>query len=99
MQYSKIDLTLIYIYNEPCVIYCDIPYRNTTKYTAVEKEFDYEKFYNWCREMSRDGHIVYISEYNMPEDFECVWTKSVKMKLDVASNSKNAVEKLFTYLP
>lgn len=28
------------------VIYCDIPYKGTLKYTT---DFDYEKFYEWCK--------------------------------------------------
>lgn len=75
------------------VIYCDIPYRNTTKYKT--EKFPYEEFYDWCREMSKDN-IVLISEYNMPEDFKCIWQKESKVNFD--SNRKNSdkrVEKLF----
>ena len=32
-------------------IYCDPPYKQTTKY-AVDK-FDYNNFYDWCREVSK----------------------------------------------
>lgn len=78
------------------VVYCDIPYRNTTKYDAVSKCFDYEKFYGWCRKLKANGIKVFISEYNMPEDFKCIWQKEISMKLDVKSNSGKAIEKLFT---
>lgn len=77
------------------VVYCDIPYRNTTKYDAVSKLFDYDKFYDWCRNL-KNNIKVYVSEYNMPEDFKCVWQKEINMKLDVKSNSSKAIEKLFT---
>ena len=78
------------------VIYCDPPYRGTTKYAT--KEFPYDEFYDWCREMSKDN-IVLISEYNMPDDFECVWQKETKVNFDsnrVSNDSKNnRIEKLF----
>lgn len=79
------------------VIYCDPPYRDTTKYATGT--FPYENFYNWCREMSKDN-IVIISEYNMPKDFKCIWTKEVKVVLDSNRNSNDLnnvrTEKLFT---
>ena len=61
------------------VIYCDPPYRNTTKYKT--DDFPYEKFYDWCRELSKDN-IVLISEYDMPKDFKCIWVKETKIGLD-----------------
>lgn len=77
------------------VIYCDPPYKNTTKYKAGE--FPYEDFYQWCKDMSIHNTIL-ISEYNMPEEFECVWEKEVKVNLD-SNRSKADVrtEKLYTY--
>jgi DNA adenine methylase len=61
------------------VIYCDPPYRDTTKY--VTEKFPYDEFYDWCREMSKNN-IVLVSEYNMPSDFECIWSKEVNVGLD-----------------
>lgn len=78
------------------VVYCDIPYAGTTKYDAVSKSFDYEKFYTWCRAKHKEGLKIFISEYSMPEDFKVVWQKQISMKLDVKSNSKKALERLFT---
>ena len=78
------------------VIYCDPPYRDTTKYAT--KNFPYEAFYNWCRELSKDN-IVIISEYNMPSDFVCIWEKETKANFDsmrIANDNKNTrIEKLF----
>lgn len=78
------------------VIYCDPPYRATTKYAT--SEFPYEEFYDWCRKFSKEN-IVLISEYNMPDDFECIWSKSVTTSLDNNRVGKNntRVEKLFKY--
>lgn len=78
------------------VIYCDPPYRGTTKYKT--EEFPYEEFYEWCREMSKNN-IVLISEYNMPDDFECIWQKETKVNFDsnrVSNDDKNnRIEKLY----
>ena len=77
-------------------IYCDPPYRDTTKYKT--EEFPYDEFYDWCREMSKNN-IVLISEYNMPNDFECIWSKNVSTSMDNGRDSigdkSNRVEKLF----
>lgn len=75
------------------VIYCDPPYQGTTKY-AVDT-FNYECFWNWCREMNKNNY-VFISEYNAPEDFECIWSKGVTTSLKV-NEHENRIEKLFIY--
>jgi DNA adenine methylase len=79
------------------IIYCDPPYENTTKY---QNNFNHELFWNWCRKMSKEGHKVYVSEYNAPDDFECIWSKEVKSSLSAngkIGGSKNSIEKLFKY--
>ena len=78
------------------VIYCDPPYRNTTKYKT--ETFPYKEFYDWCRQMSKDNTVL-ISEYWMPDDFECIWKKESKVNFDSNRNSKDdknkRIEKLF----
>lgn len=76
------------------VIYCDIPYKNSTKYNA--KDFPYDEFYDWCRQIAKNN-IVLVSEYNMPDDFECIWQKETKTTLDNNRTSDNSkrTEKLF----
>lgn len=79
------------------VIYCDPPYRKTTKYKT--EKFPYEEFYDWCIEMSKNNTVL-ISEYNMPEDrFECIWSKEVKANFDsnrTSGDIKNIrIERLF----
>lgn len=79
-------------YADGMVIYCDPPYRDTTKYATGS--FDYDKFYAWCKEMSKTN-IVLVSEYWMPEDgFECIWSGELKCTLDKNSRS-NKVERLY----
>ena len=79
-----------------CVIYCDPPYRNTTKYKT--EEFPYEEFYQWCRDMSKNNTVL-ISEYNMPNDFTCIWEKETKVNFDsnrASGEDKNKrIEKLY----
>ncbi len=80
------------------VIYCDIPYRDTTKYAT--KSFPYEEFYDWAKAASINN-IVLISEYTMPVEFTCIWQKETKTLLNSSKQSMDSknirVEKLFTY--
>ena len=78
------------------VIYCDPPYRGTTKYKT--DPFPYEDFYAWCKELSKNN-IVLISEYNMPEEFTCIWEKGINMSMGSGINKSETyrVERLFTY--
>ena len=45
---------------------------------------------------SKNRHTIFVSEYNMPEDFKCVWQKDVCSSLTSDTGSKKNVEKLFT---
>lgn len=77
---------------EKSIVYCDPPYANTTKYKDA---FNYEKFWNWCEKMVSVGHSVFVSEYNAPAKWKCVWSKEVHNSLDLDTGSKSGVEKLF----
>ena len=81
------------------VIYCDIPYKGTTKYKT--EEFPYEKFYEWAKEMSIHNTVL-ISEYNMPDEFECIWEKEHRTLIDSNKSSGDKdnirVERLYTYI-
>ena len=80
------------------LIYCDPPYQSTTGYKTGD--FNHEEFFEWCRSMTDKGNLVFVSEYNAPNDFECVWQG--EQKTNFSSGRKkathNAVEKLFTYI-
>lgn len=76
------------------LIYCDPPYENTTKY---KDNFNHKTFWQWCREKTSEGHTVFVSEYNAPEDFDCIWQKEIVSSLTKDTGSKRAVEKLFRY--
>lgn len=78
-----------------CLIYCDPPYQSTTLYPVGG--FDHNNFFDWCREQAKNN-VVFVSEYNAPDDFVCVWQQEVKSSLSangVAGGSKVSVEKLF----
>ena len=75
------------------IIYADPPYENTTKYKG---KFDHIKFWDWCRQQQLE-HQVYISEYNTPDDFECIWSKQVNNTLVQHTGSKQGIEKLWRY--
>jgi len=75
------------------IIYCDIPYFGTTKYKDA---FGHERFWQWCREKTKAGHKVFISEYNAPADFVCVWEKEIQSGLNT-NTTKKGVEKLFIH--
>lgn len=77
------------------IIYCDPPYRNTTKYTAVDKDFNHRKFFNWCKYMKNNGHEVFVSEYGAPRGFECIWEKEVNSSLTKNTGGKKGTERLF----
>jgi len=76
------------------VIYCDPPYRKTTLYA---NRFDNDLFWSWCRNMSQH-HTLFVSEYEAPEDFECVWSKKIQMNsVQRKTGEKQATENLWRY--
>ena len=87
------------------LIYCDPPYDGTYQEYAPQKQhgkddikyekFDSEKFWEWCRKMSKAGHTVLISEYKAPKDFKVVLR--IKTTTNVHTEDRNRVEKLFQY--
>ena len=77
------------------LIYCDPPYEGTTKYKANETEFNHLEFWDWCREKTKQGHKVYISECNAPDDFVCVWEKETVVNFN--NSSFKRIEKLYVY--
>jgi len=75
------------------LIYCDPPYEGTTKY---KDDFNHLAFWEWCRVKTKEGHQVFISEYNAPKDFECVKEVLTNTQLGNVGNIKKT-DKLFVY--
>ena len=79
-----------------CLIYCDPPYKDTTKYPIIG-EFNTEEFWNVMRNWSKNNTVI-ISEYEAPNDFECI--KEINTKTDIRNRSgkrENRVERLFKF--
>lgn len=61
------------------IIYCDPPYSNTRNNlyyndnTLSLLKFDSNKFWDWCRTMSKNN-IILITEYSAPKDFIPIYT-------------------------
>jgi site-specific DNA-adenine methylase len=72
------------------VIYCDPPYFGTNcgKYAG----FDSERFHEWARVQDN----IFISEYQMPDDFVVVAEKEKIVLAGAADNRKTAVERIWT---
>lgn len=79
---------------ENALVYCDPPYNETTNYKFGK--FDSEKFWDWCRNTSKKGNTVIISEYNAPNDFKCIWSMETKTDIRTKINGRETrIEKLF----
>ena len=78
------------------LIYCDPPYEGTFGYEKG-KTFDHNIFWQWCRDKAKEGHTVFVSEYNAPDDFKCIWEKQLTQVINNTTNkTPKPVEKLFT---
>ena len=83
-DYSQVEIP------KGALIYCDPPYEGTNcgKYEG----FDSERFHAWARQQDN----IFISEYNMPDDFIIV-DEIEKTVLSAANgNSQKAIERLYT---
>ena len=79
-----------------CLVYCDPPYKNTTKYSIIGS-FDSNEFWEYMRKWSENNTII-ISEYDAPNDFKCI--REIYTKTDIRNKSGNQekrIEKLFMY--
>ena len=74
-----------------CLVYCDPPYANTTKYSGID-QFDHNKFWNTMRKWSENNTVI-ISEFNAPNDFKEIW--SAPYKVQMCKNQQQVVERLF----
>lgn len=94
--FKNVSYTDLYI-PDNSIVYCDPPYFGTTGYG---KDFDHNEFWEWVRQLNKIGHSVFVSEYNAPDDFVCVWQKEMNSSLSangVRGGNKTSVEKLFVF--
>ena len=82
-----------YLDYKNCLFYFDPPYKGTKQYS--KQKINYDSFYDFLRKLS-ENNIVLVSEYNMPNDFKCIWQKERKVlqKSNRISGEK-IIEKLF----
>lgn len=69
---------------------CDPPYSSTN--CGKYKGFDNERFYEWARKQDN----IYISEYNMPDDFIPIAWKEKPVLSAAIGNDLKAIEKIYT---
>lgn len=80
-----------------CLIYCDPPYEGTTGYSNVPK-WEPVKFWERVKELESQGHTVVISEYQAPNDFDCVVRIPTKTGLRTTKNGcELRIERLFRH--
>lgn len=77
---------------EGAIIYCDIPYICSDRKERYGVHFDYDRFYKWAREREN----IFISEYQMPNDFICIAAQKRKTVLCTNTKGKWTIEKVFT---
>ena len=73
------------------IVYCDPPYKGTTGY---KNSIDHAQFWEWVRNISKNSK-VFVSEYEAPDDFICLWEKTTVC--DLTKNNTKRTEKLFIY--
>ena len=69
------------------LIYCDPPYRGTTKYG---EGFNHDDFWRWAERQNN----IFVSEYSAPEGWKPIWQKEVSSTLDTTKSKRN-VEKVW----
>lgn len=92
LEFSSVSYELVPI-KQKSVVYCDIPYIGTRNYGGL---FDHRKFYEWARNAE---FPVFISEYNMPDDFFTLGSISKNQKLCASKTKKAFIEKVFCNQP
>lgn len=79
------------------LVYCDIPYKTMErKYYGVR--FDWDRFYEWCESFAKDRPDckLIVSEYTMPDSFECIAGINDRCNFSPINNPKSITERLFT---
>jgi DNA adenine methylase len=87
VSYNQLDIP------NGSIIYCDPPYASTKDYS--KDKFNHDAFWDWVRLKSKDNE-VFVSEYNAPADFVCIWSKDVNVAIR-PNKTVQSVEKLFVH--
>lgn len=79
------------------IIYCDPPYDTKATKGKYKDRFNHIEFWEWCRNKVKQGHKVFVSEYNAPKDFKCIWEKEISQRMNNNAKTSKTNEKLFVY--
>lgn len=73
------------------VIYCDPPYKETTRYKVGV--INYDEFYDWCELAAKNNNTVFVSEFNnpKPDKWDIVW--EMDRKIAVSGMKKTKINK------
>jgi len=74
------------------LIYCDPPYFQTTKYHST---FYSPAFWLWAKRKKEEGHTVFVSESNAPDDIQKIWSKSINISCGKNITGKRQTENLY----
>lgn len=76
------------------ILYLDPPYENSDT-TAYKSQIDYQEFYDWSVEMSKNN-VVLLSSYEVSDDrFECVYEFTTARSTMSGGMAGKRTEKLF----
>ncbi|ORI75423.1 MULTISPECIES: DNA adenine methylase [Leuconostoc] len=76
------------------ILYLDPPYENTET-GSYKSKIDYQEFYDWAYEMSKNNTVL-LSSYEVSDDrFECVYEFKTARSAFSGGNSGKRTEKLF----
>ena len=78
-------------------IYCDPPYLDNGFRVKHFDNFNFEQFWQKMREWSK-YNLVFISEQQAPDDFICIWEKTIKSGFNGDKKRNKHTEKLFMYM-
>ena len=82
--------------NKNAVLYCDIPYNSSCLDGYKLKTFDHNEFYEFIKSEKDNFLNIFISEYNMPDDFTLVADLKKTSTVQGGYHDNGRTEKLFS---
>lgn len=79
------------VIDKPSVVYCDPPYVGTTSYS---KAIDRAEFFSWCERLAEQSCEVYISEFELPANWEIVWRHERSLNMGSREKKTELLAKL-----
>lgn len=89
VEFSFADFFTVYPPAPECLIYCDPPFMGTTGFGGLP-EFDVDRFWDRCRELGGEGHLVLVSEYRAPDDWQTILEVRVKRAKTMGAGSEQS---------